>query len=217
MTPILSRREENRAARHAAIVEIARRSFLDNGYAATSMSTIASELGGSKGTLWAYFPSKEALFAAVLDDVTAAFRAHLTDALLPGRDSRATLFDFVRRFSAKLLDPDSVRLHRLVVGEGGRFPEIGRVFYDRGPAQVLKGLSDHIAVEMAAGRLRDADPMLAAQYLIQLAQIEQNLRIWGVAPPPTDDARDARAAEAVDLFRRAYAPDNPVAETGACE
>ena len=52
------------------------------------MSTIAAALGGSKGTLWAYFPSKEALFAAVLDDVTAAFRTELADALRPGPGGR---------------------------------------------------------------------------------------------------------------------------------
>lgn len=177
------------------------------------MSTIATELGGSKGTLWAYFPSKEMLFAAVLDDVTSAFRAQLDDALCPGRDSRTTLFDFARRFSAKMLDQDAVRLHRLVVGEGGRFPEIGRLFYDRGPAQVLGTLSAYLSREMAEGRLRDANPVRAAQHLVQLVQIEQNLRIWGVVPPPSDEVRDERAAEAVDLFHRAYAPDNAVADT----
>jgi len=211
MSETVSRREENRAARHATIIAVARASFLDHGYAATSMSTIAAALGGSKGTLWAYFPSKEALFAAVLDDVTAAFRTELADALRPGRDTRTTLVDFARRFSMKVLNPDAVRLHRLVVGEGGRFPEIGRQFYDRGPAHVMAQLSTYIAGAMATGDLRPADPVRAAQHLVQLVQTHQNLRLWGVASLPDGPAIDTHAAEVVDLFRRAYAPD-PVPE-----
>src|ERR1700760_3697848 len=49
--------------RRKAILAIARDVFLTEGYAAASMSAIASRLGGSKGTLYNYFPSKEALFA----------------------------------------------------------------------------------------------------------------------------------------------------------
>src|SRR4026208_346391 len=68
--PCLSRREARRRDRRGAIIGVARRSFLNNGYAATTMSSIAAELGGSKGTLWSYFPGKEELFAAVLRETT---------------------------------------------------------------------------------------------------------------------------------------------------
>ncbi|MBD8678577.1 TetR/AcrR family transcriptional regulator [Sphingomonas sp. CFBP 13720] len=202
-----TRRDESRAARQAAIIAIARRNFLDHGYAATSMSTIAGKLGGSKGTLWAYFPSKEALFAAVLDDVTEAFRAQLYDALRPGRDCRTTLLDFARRFSEKLLSPDAVSLYRLVIGEGGRFPEIGRLFDDRGPAQVKARLATYLEREMAAGHFRRADPFRAAQHLIQLIQIRHNTQLWGSAGPLPAEERERDAQDAVDLFHRAYAPD----------
>ena len=54
----LSRRELSRRSRREAILEVAARSFFAHGYAATSMSSIAGELGGSKGTLWTYFPPR---------------------------------------------------------------------------------------------------------------------------------------------------------------
>nr|WP_295672110.1 TetR/AcrR family transcriptional regulator [Sphingomonas sp.] len=184
----------------------ARDAFLEQGYAATSMSTIATHLGGSKGTLWAYFPSKEDLFAAVLDDVTASFRRNLDDALRPGRDCHTTLVDFAERFLLKILNPDNMRLHRLIVGEGGRFPEIGRLFYARGPQIVLERLSDYIRGRMEAGDLRSDDPLKAAITLIQLTQTQHSLRLWGVAEiPETEDVR-AHATEMVALFNRAYAP-----------
>gem|GEM_PF-6945919 len=45
--------------RRAAIVQLALRSFLAHGYEATTMSAIAKDMGGSKGTLWSYFSSEE--------------------------------------------------------------------------------------------------------------------------------------------------------------
>lgn len=209
MTKILSRREENRETRRAAIVTIARNAFLTHGYAATSMSTIATELGGSKGTLWAYFPSKEDLFAAVLDDATANFRKSLDDALRPGRDWRTTLLDFSIRFLHKIIDPDSLQLHRLIVGEAGRFPEIGHIFFERGPKRVLDRLSSYIGSCMEAGDLRQDDPIQAAMALIQLTQMQHNLRLWGIVGAPDAEEIHRYAVTALDIFSRAYASASP--------
>src|SRR5882757_67000 len=130
----MSRREVRRQDRRDTILAVATASFLVHGYAATSMSTIAATLGGSKGTLWSYFPSKEALFTAVLDDLTATYRDQLQALLDPRRgDVRATLKQFAAGFIAKILSCDAIGLHRLVQAEAGRFPEIGAIFYERAP------------------------------------------------------------------------------------
>ena len=73
----ISKREANRMERRRAIVAIARDHFFEHGYAGTSMSAIAAALGGSKGTLWSYFRSKEELFAAVVDDTATSVRSQL--------------------------------------------------------------------------------------------------------------------------------------------
>src|SRR3546814_10973530 len=65
------------AARRKAFVDAAREGFFANGYAGTTMSSIASTVGGSKTTLWSYFPSKEALFEAVVDDIVDYYGAAL--------------------------------------------------------------------------------------------------------------------------------------------
>src|SRR3546814_7802383 len=69
-TPAL---DDAAAARRKAFVDAARELFFANGYAGTTMSSIASKVGGSKTTLWTYFPSKEDLFAAVVDDIVAQY------------------------------------------------------------------------------------------------------------------------------------------------
>jgi len=207
MTETLSRREENRLARRASIVAIARDAFLDHGYAATSMSTIAAQLGGSKGTLWAYFPSKEELFAAVLDDLTAAFRADIEEALRPGRSLRAALLYFCESFLRKVMAPNAVQLHRLIIAEVDRFPEIGPLFYERGPKLVTDSLTAYLAEQMDEGLLRQADPVRAASQLTDLVKGPQTSRLWGIARNCGAHDIRAHAATSVDLFMRGYAPD----------
>src|SRR3546814_4420702 len=87
----INRREERKTQRRASILEVARLSFFEKGYAATTMSGIAATLGGSKSTLWRYFSSKEELFAAVLDDATAEFKRELGELLLSHQGVRNTL------------------------------------------------------------------------------------------------------------------------------
>ena len=98
---------------------------MEKGYAATTMSGIAAALGGSKGTLWSYFPSKEELFAAVLDDATTAYRSRLAEILDPDGDLAGTLRTLGVNLLTKITSPESVALYRLVASEAGRFPEMG--------------------------------------------------------------------------------------------
>lgn len=112
----------------------------------------------------------------------------------------------MQRFLLKVLQPDSMRLNRLIIGEGGRFPEIGKIFYARGPQIVLEKLSTYIRGQMDAGALRVDDPTQAAVNLIQLTHMQQNLRLWGIEDIPDADMVRTHAVKALDFFNRAYAP-----------
>lgn len=200
-----SRREARKADRRRAILEVAERSFLDRGYADTSMSTIAAELGGSKTTLWSYFPSKDDLFAAVLDSKIAAFQDALDGALIPAGGTAAALTRFGRLFLAKILAPGSIALHRLIVAEAERFPQLGETFSGRGPDRVRDRLCRYMREEMADGRLRDGDPLRAARQFIGLLQAGCYLeRLWRPIDRIASDP-EADVAAAVDTFLRAWA------------
>ena len=67
--------KDRRDQRREAILEVAREVFTEEGYAAASMSTIAARLGGSKGTLYNYFKSKEELFGAYVREGAAGPKA----------------------------------------------------------------------------------------------------------------------------------------------
>ncbi|MBO9712727.1 TetR/AcrR family transcriptional regulator [Sphingomonas sp.] len=200
------KREARKQDRREAILAVARRMFLENGYSATSMSAISAELGGSKGTLWSYFPSKEELFGAVLDETTSAYRRQLADLLKPGEDVGATVLQFCRSFIAKVTSPEGLALHRLVVAEGSRFPEVGEIFYRRAPRATQEMLAAFFAGAMDAGALRRDDPLRAARVLASLCVGGAHQRmLWG--QKPTDAEREQEAALAAEIFLRAYAPE----------
>ncbi|ATE64546.1 TetR/AcrR family transcriptional regulator [Rhizorhabdus dicambivorans] len=204
----LSRREVRRNDRRDAMLAVAYDYFLEHGYAATSMSGIAATLGGSKATLWSYFPSKEALFEAVLDYATTMFRQQISVLLETGGEPEPTLRSFARRFIERVTAPQAVALQRLVLAEVGRFPEIGEIFYERGPRTTYQLLGNFIATAMARGQLRQDDPLRAAKMLIALCTGGcLQLVLLDRIDAPAVDMIGADADAAVDFFLRGYAPD----------
>ncbi len=204
----VGRRELNRQDRREAILAVAGRSFLTNGYAGTTMSAIAATLGGSKGTLWSYFPSKADLFEAVLDHATAAYRAQVTLLLDPCGNLASTLERFGTSFLYKITSPDAIALHRLVQAEAGRFPEVGEIFYQRAPLRTHMMLADFLAQAMDRGLLRRDDPLSAARALAALCMSgsHQQLMLGRIqAATPEFIAEDV--ARATGIFLRAFAPD----------
>ena len=90
-----------RDTRRLGIVEVAREVFMAEGFADASMSAIAARVGGSKGTLYNYFPSKEGLFAAVIQDACDRKQATLFDSLnVEGETVEAVLSTVGRRYAA---------------------------------------------------------------------------------------------------------------------
>jgi AcrR family transcriptional regulator len=203
-SPPIGRREARKADRRRVILEIAERSFAERGFADTSMSTIAAELGGSKTTLWTYFPSKDALFAAVIDAKIGSFQTALDEALIPGGGTAAALTRFGHIFLDKVTSASSSGLHRLIVAESERFPQIGEAFAIRGPDRVRLRLCRYMGEEMSAGRLREGDAMLAARQFLALCQAGCYLdRLWRPTRKIPADI-ESEVCTAVDTFMRAW-------------
>lgn len=205
-SPCPSRREANRQSRRETILDVAAQSFLEHGYAGTTMSAIAATLGGSKGTLWSYFASKEVLFAAVIDRVTEAFRAQLSLILNPRDGIEPALQRFCIEFLRKVTSPAAIALHRLVVGETNRFPEIGRIFYERATRLTQELLAAFLSEAMDGGLLRRDDPLTAARQLNALCISGGHQQmLMGMIENLTPAAIEAEVDRAMKTFMRAYA------------
>lgn len=200
-----SRREVRRQSRREAILDVAERSFLEHGYAGTTMSAIAAALGGSKGTLWSHFASKEVLFAAVIDRATQAFRSQLSLILNPRDGVEAALRRFCIEFLRRITSPRAIALHRLVMGEASRFPEMGRIFYERAPRQVQLQVAAFLEAAMEEGTLRRDDPLLAARQLNALCMaLGHQQMLLGASDALSADQIEAEVDHAMRTFMRAY-------------
>lgn len=169
-----------------------------------SMSALAKTLGGSKATLWSHFRSKEELFAAVIAGETAMFREQLEDRLVGSVDIRLALFTFCRNFMHKMSQPQTLEAWRLVVAESGRFPELGRIFYEQAASYVERIAAHYIEGQIAMGRLRDEGVDAMSRLLIDMCVGRQNRKLWGVVMANYADV-DADAERFTDYFLRLFA------------
>lgn len=195
--------------KRAAITEAARTLFLRGGYRGTSMDDIAAAAGVSKQTVYKQFSDKERLFLEIVRAmVTAASDpVHSTvRALEMTGDLEGDLRALARRQLELVLQPSLMQLRRLVIAEAGRFPDLGRVFYELGPARTIDALADALATLAAGGRLRFDDAHVAAaqlNWLIMGEPLNRAMLLGLDAPPPAEDI-DRWATTAVDAFLAAY-------------
>jgi AcrR family transcriptional regulator len=185
------------------ILQIALQVFMEEGYAAASMSTIAARVGGSKGTLYNYFRSKAELFVAVIQDQCEVHQNQLFD--FPEQDIRKFLTELARRFVHLMLSDQVITIHRIVVAEATRFPEIGEALYEAGPKRGKQRLVAYFKQAMAEGRMKPADPERAAEHAIEMsAGAMYRRRLWNVGPAPTEEEIEASIEAAVNAFMAAY-------------
>ena len=197
----------SRDRRRQSIISIAKAIFLKEGYGAASMSHIAAEVGGSKATLYAYFKCKTDLFAAVVESISGEFSGDAITADLSRGDLRDDLLRTGLRLIAFIRQPETMAMQRLVIGEAERFPELGQVFFETGPRQKLNQISSYLQKAMDEGRLRRADPMLAAEHFFALCRARGHHRmLWNVGPRPSPEEMEQEVRAAVAVFCDAYAP-----------
>ena len=191
--------------RRAAMLAIARAAFLREGYSAASVSEIAAKVGGSKATLYSYFPSKRDLFAAVIEEEVRLMLAPLFEMSETQGDVRTVLERFARRFLDMLLSEDTVAFYRLIVAESARFPEIGQAAYHIGVQHGLDRLADYFLAAMERGELRRTEASVAvAQFMDLCAGELHRKRLFGVVGADDRSEVEKQAKNAVTTFLAAY-------------
>jgi TetR/AcrR family transcriptional repressor of mexJK operon len=188
------------------VLDAARELFLAHGYGAVSMDAVARRAGVSKATLYAHFVSKDVLFATMMSECTVA--QVLDDSLAPQpcEDLRTTLLAIGGQVARFLISEEKLGVLRVAIAESARFPELGRAFFASGPQRSLERVRTWLAVQQAAGLVRQADRDVATEQLFALFRSNLLLRaILGLPPPPTEAEIDASVAAAVDTWLRAYA------------
>lgn len=199
------RKEKLRLARRKKIVDAARESFLRKGYAATSMSALIGTIGGSKETLWAYFRSKEELFAATLEPAISSMWVDTKQTICTRGPVEAVVLDFCGRFMEMTDQPESLDLWRLLASESGRFPEVGRSFREHVVSVTERVLADYFEVAVERGSLRQEDCVSMARVLISLCINRLDRKLWSDPEAGSEASIEVEAAWLTTIFLRAFA------------
>src|SRR4051794_18668732 len=104
--------------------------FLEQGYGATTIEQVAGQIGATKRTVYVRFTDKAGLFHAVVKRVLDARRPDLRT-IGTDRSVDERLVDMGLRVLNYGLDPDVVRLFRVVTAEAYRFPELNRMIEEQ--------------------------------------------------------------------------------------
>lgn len=190
--------------RREAILAAAAQEFGERGYDGASMSSIVARSGGSKQTLYNYFPSKEQLFVEVMTRTAIMLTEKAYAQLVPKGDLADTLCRYGEGYLEARQSPELISLFRLVFAESGR-TDIGKMLYERGRMTGIHALSDYLSIAMSNGKLKQADPTVAAHHLLALLVSELiDPVILRVREPASQSEISEIAARAVQVFMTAY-------------
>jgi TetR/AcrR family transcriptional regulator, mexJK operon transcriptional repressor len=171
-----------RRAREAQILSTALAVFLQSGFGNATVDELAAAAKVTKRTIYAYFGDKDALFVAMIRDLAVGVS-------LDAATDTGTLEALAARIILRVHSSELVGLHRLVIAESGRFPELARVLYTNGDARHIARLAEHIRAERGVEYEALAEPLFSL-----LLGERHRRRLLGLTPPPTRE----QAEEHVD-------------------
>lgn len=198
-------REGLSVAKREQILQGAMHVFTSEGFGGASMEQVAKHSGVSKGTLYNYFDSKQALFAVLIAMECDKLRGLVFSLDGVRAPPEAVLMQVGLAFMQSTLRPHEMAMARTVLAESHKFPELGRAFESAGPelgalslGRYLRGLADQklLAID---------DELLAAHQFIGLCDAGMSRRAHLQIEQPTEAQISATVAAAVRLFLKGYA------------
>lgn len=204
-----SRAEARAEVKRDQVLDGARRVFLREGFAAASTDVIAREAGVSKRTLYAYYPSKEELFAGVLRRLTVDNpQTRVLDSVRrtdprSAEELRQALSELAGKLVSTLMDSDYLALMRTIIADSHRFPRLGEIYRSTVPDRGIGEGSAMIRRAQENGIAVDGDPEIMMRMfmgtLLTYGLVDGLLRPEDQRQPPGP----GKIEEIVELYMRA--------------
>jgi AcrR family transcriptional regulator len=186
-----------------AIYEAARYEFAGNGYAGTSMETVAYRAGVSTRTLYRLFSNKVALFEGTMSDRLDRLLSDVNLDTADHADVEETLCGALITCTNLALDAELVALQRMVLQEAGKFPNTAGTFYANAIERTVMALAGWLRVQQTRGLIALDDVDEAAGMLLgMVASAPRNAAIFGRLPLPSRLQIEARVRTCAALFLR---------------
>lgn len=142
----------------ARILDAAQAEFMAEGFAGASTNRILERFGGSKPTMFRHFPTKRALFEAVVARIAGRWRDAVAMPDAEHAEPAAWLRLFARRALAWILTDESIFVGRMAIAEGHLFPEVGETYRTLAVEPLNTLLAEQLAAWTRAGLIACRDP-----------------------------------------------------------
>lgn len=193
------------AEKRQEILTVATEIFLREGYGRASMDQVHARIGGSKRTLYNHFPSKDALFEAIIDDVSNRVLTALQPPLNEDDLSNA-LLTMGMGYLNVLLSAEGLALYRALISEAPHFPDLARAFFENGPGRASRHLAEFFREQKANGVIDVDDPQIAAEHFLGAVRGDVHLTAALGVRKPSSQLVKATVSQAVETFLRGTRP-----------
>jgi TetR/AcrR family transcriptional regulator, mexJK operon transcriptional repressor len=193
------------------ILDVATPLFLTQGYGATSIEAVAKRARMSKRTFYSRFHDKAELFGAVVHRLVERLRPPSATASVQQFFEGGSLEEILQRLAQLILraalSPPALALHRVILAEATRFPELAAAVNQEGTRRdAIQRIAALLEREAKAGHVSLANAEFAAEQFLVMVVAGPQRRALGLGTPMTETALDAWARDAVDLFLNGCRP-----------
>jgi TetR/AcrR family transcriptional repressor of mexJK operon len=182
------------------ILDVATELFLTRGYGATSIEAVAAAARISKRTFYHRFRDKAALFEAAVRRLIERWLPPFEARLLENAPPDLLLHGLAAQILAIALSPPALALHRVLIAEAQRFPELVQLVNEAGAGKGVERIAALLERERQAGRLRIADSRFAAEQFLNMVLSGPQKRALGFGRPLEAEEIEAWIRDTVALF-----------------
>ena len=161
-----ARTSEAKGERRQALLKAALDEFFERGFTAARMDDIARRAGLSKGTLYLYFDSKEALFTALVDTI-AVPNVERIEGMVITLPSATEALRALMAFAPRMIRETPLpRVAKVLIADAGAFPDVVRRYRSQVIDRVLAAVAGVLERGRAAGEFTVDDPQLTARLVV---------------------------------------------------
>jgi len=153
-----ARWRRRKEARPSEIGKAALECFAERGYAASSLDEIAARAGVTKGTLYLYFPNKEALFKDVVRQALVPRIAAFEDRVLASEPAARQLENLIAAWPDIMANPHLGVIPKLMIAEAGNFPDLAKFYLEEVIGRARRLVVGIMRRGITRGEFRPLDP-----------------------------------------------------------